>query len=50
MKKAVDAIASGVITPDDLYTDVLGLDQLDDAFAMISARPDGFIKALIKIK
>jgi threonine dehydrogenase-like Zn-dependent dehydrogenase len=47
IRGAVDAVASGVLDPRQLYTHTFGLDQLDKAFAMMRERPDGFLKALV---
>ncbi len=49
MKKAVDAIAQGVINPALLYTHSLPLDNLGRGFEMTAARPDGFMKALVQL-
>ena len=46
---AVDAVASGRLNPDDLYTHTYGLDQLDEALDATRDRPDGFLKALVTI-
>jgi threonine dehydrogenase-like Zn-dependent dehydrogenase len=47
MRAAVDAVASGRIDPDPLFTHKFPLDRLNDAIAMTRDRPDGFMKALI---
>lgn len=49
MQKAVDAVLSKLIDPSLLYTDTLTLDQLNKGFELTAGRPDGFMKALIKI-
>ena len=49
MQKAVDAVAAGILTPDDLYTDVLPLAELNRGFELTAARPEGFMKALIEL-
>ncbi|GGB79449.1 MDR/zinc-dependent alcohol dehydrogenase-like family protein [Dyadobacter sediminis] len=49
MQKAVEAVLNGDMDPTRLYTDVLPLDQLARGFEMTSARPDGFMKALVQI-
>jgi threonine dehydrogenase-like Zn-dependent dehydrogenase len=49
MKKAVEAVASGLIHPERLYTDVLPLDELNRGFELTASRPDGFMKALIQL-
>jgi threonine dehydrogenase-like Zn-dependent dehydrogenase len=47
MRRAVDAIASGMIDPSPLLTHRFGLDDVDVAFAATRDRPDGFLKALV---
>ena len=47
MQLAVDAVASGAVNPDPLYTHTFPLDRLDDALDAARARPDGFLKALV---
>ena len=47
MKAAVAAVAAGELDPRPLYTHILPLDQLPDAFRLMRARPDGFLKALV---
>lgn len=47
MRLAVEAVASGALDPSPLYTHVLPLDQLGDAFELMETRPDGFLKALV---
>lgn len=49
MQSAVDAVEKGIIHPDLLYTNILSLEQLNEGFEMTSSRPDGFMKALIKL-
>jgi threonine dehydrogenase-like Zn-dependent dehydrogenase len=49
MKKAMDAVANGILDPELLYTDVLPLEKLNKGFEMTATRPDGFMKALIKM-
>lgn len=49
MKQAVDAVVNGLIQPEQLYTDILPLDQLDRGFELTTKRPDGFMKALIQL-
>lgn len=49
MQMAIEAVKSGRINPQALYTHILSLDQLDEAFRMTVSRPDGFMKALVKI-
>ena len=47
MKAAVRAVASGELDPRPLYTHVLPLARLPEAFALMRERPDGFLKALV---
>ncbi len=50
MRAAVDAVAGGSLDPTPLYTHVLPLERLNDAFEMLDRRPDGFVKALVGIE
>ena len=47
MRAAVDLVASGQLDPRPLYTHVVSLEQLGQAFTLMRARPDGFFKALV---
>ena len=47
MKAAVRAVASGELDPRPLYTHILPLARLPEAFALMRERPDGFLKALV---
>jgi threonine dehydrogenase-like Zn-dependent dehydrogenase len=47
MQKAVDAVAAGILRPDELYTNVLPLSEINKGFALTQARPEGFMKALV---
>jgi threonine dehydrogenase-like Zn-dependent dehydrogenase len=47
MEAAVDAVASGWLDPDPLYTHRYSLDRLDEALDATRDRPPGFIKALV---
>jgi threonine dehydrogenase-like Zn-dependent dehydrogenase len=49
MQNAVDAVVNGVIRPEQLYTNVLPLQDLSKGFELTCARPDGFMKALIQL-
>ena len=49
MQKAMDAVVSGIITPEILYTDILPLEGLNRGFELTTSRPDGFMKALIQL-
>lgn len=48
MKKAIEAVISGQLHPDLLYTHFLTLENLDKAFDLLVKRPRGFIKAIVK--
>jgi threonine dehydrogenase-like Zn-dependent dehydrogenase len=47
MRGAVEAVMSGRLDPDPLYTHVLPLARLDDAFELLRTRPEGFVKAVV---
>jgi threonine dehydrogenase-like Zn-dependent dehydrogenase len=47
IREAVDAVSTGILDPAPLYTHTFPLDQLDQAFETMRARPDGFLKALV---
>lgn len=49
MQKAIEAVASGIITPEPLYTDVLPLSDVNKGFELTATRPDGFMKAIIQL-
>ena len=49
MRQAVRAVESGTINPRPLYTHEFALEQLGDALNMSAERPDGFMKALIRM-
>lgn len=49
MQRAVEAVEKGVINPEQLYTDFLPLDKLGEGFTKTHDRPDGFMKALIRM-
>ena len=49
MEEAVDAVASGKVDPLPLYTHTFPLEKIGEAFKTMAARPDGFIKAIIKL-
>ena len=48
MRAAVEAVAVGRLNPAPLYTHVLPLERIGEAFDLLAARPDGFFKALIR--
>jgi NADPH:quinone reductase len=47
MTQAAAAAAEGRLDPASLYTHVLPLARLDDAFRLVQQRPEGFVKALV---
>lgn len=47
MRTALGLAAAGQWQPWDLVTHTLPLDALDDAFTLMTARPDGFLKAVV---
>jgi threonine dehydrogenase-like Zn-dependent dehydrogenase len=48
MREAAAAVAAGRLDPQPLYTHEFGLARIDEAFATALARPDGFLKALVR--
>lgn len=49
MRAAVQAVASGELDPGPLYTHTFPLARLPEAFALLRARPEGFLKALVNM-
>jgi len=49
MKEAAAAIERGDLDPTPLYTHEFGLDQIGDAFTTMKERPNGFLKALVRL-
>jgi threonine dehydrogenase-like Zn-dependent dehydrogenase len=49
LREAVDAVASGRLDPAPLYTHGYPLERLGEALDATRDRPDGFLKALIRI-
>lgn len=49
MQEAVEAVCSGLLTPEALYTHTFALEEANEAFKMLTSRPDHFVKAIIKI-
>lgn len=49
MRQALKAVTEGLISPNELYTHTLDLDKISIGFDLLKNRPDGFVKALIKI-
>jgi threonine dehydrogenase-like Zn-dependent dehydrogenase len=47
MAAAVEAVADGRLDPAPLYTHVVGLERLGEAYEAMRTRPDGFLKALV---
>ncbi len=48
MQEAVEAVLSGRIDPQPLYTHTYPFEEIADAFQVLENRPDGFMKALIR--
>jgi threonine dehydrogenase-like Zn-dependent dehydrogenase len=48
MREAADAVARGALDPSPLYTHEFALDRLGEAFGTALARPEGFLKAIIR--
>ncbi|MFO7963011.1 MAG: zinc-binding dehydrogenase [Desulfobacterales bacterium] len=46
IRTAIEAVSTGRLSPDTLFTHTFRLDRLDDAFYMLERRPDNFLKAL----
>ncbi len=49
MARAVDAILGGELDPWDLITHTFPLDKLGEALAAVRDRPDGFVKAVVRM-
>ncbi len=49
MRTAAEAVSSGELDPQVLYTDILSLSEVSKGFELTKNRPDGFMKALIKM-
>jgi threonine dehydrogenase-like Zn-dependent dehydrogenase len=49
IRAAVEAVAAGALDPSSLYTHTFPLERLGEALAMTRDRPDGFMKALIRM-
>jgi NADPH2:quinone reductase len=49
MREAVEGVVAGRIKPGPLYTHTFGLERLGAALDMTRERPDGFLKALIRM-
>jgi threonine dehydrogenase-like Zn-dependent dehydrogenase len=49
LREAVEAVASGRLDPAPLYTHEYPLERLGDALDATRDRPDGFLKALVKV-
>ncbi|QFU18189.1 MDR/zinc-dependent alcohol dehydrogenase-like family protein [Microvirga thermotolerans] len=49
IREAVDAVASGCLDPTPLYTHTYPLERLGDALNDTRDRPDGFLKALVRL-
>jgi threonine dehydrogenase-like Zn-dependent dehydrogenase len=49
IRVAAEMVVEGKLSPSSLYTHHFALDRLDEAFEVMRARPDGFMKALVII-
>lgn len=49
IRDAVEAMSSGQLDPRPLYTHTFELEQIGAALEMARSRPDGFMKALIRM-
>lgn len=47
IRSAVAAVTAGRLSPLPLYTHVLPLERLGEAFELLQVRPEGFVKALV---
>jgi threonine dehydrogenase-like Zn-dependent dehydrogenase len=47
IRAAAAAVVAGQLDPSALYTHLLPLARLDDAFELVRTRPEGFVKALV---
>jgi len=47
LRSAVEAVRTGLLAPERLYTHTYSLDRLGDALAATATRPPGFVKALV---
>jgi threonine dehydrogenase-like Zn-dependent dehydrogenase len=47
MRKAIAAVEEGRLDPDPLFTHRFSLEQLNEGFRTLDARPDGFVKGLL---
>ncbi len=47
IRRAVEAVGTGIIDPGSLYTHVFPAERLAEALEMTRSRPDGFMKALV---
>lgn len=50
MREGVEAVASGQLDPDPLYTHRLPLERINEAFEAASERPEGFVKAIVTME
>jgi threonine dehydrogenase-like Zn-dependent dehydrogenase len=50
VERAISAVMDGRMDPFPLFTHQLSLRELDDAFELTRSRPDGFIKAVVRVE
>jgi threonine dehydrogenase-like Zn-dependent dehydrogenase len=48
MKAAAEWVAQGALATESLYTHAFPLENINDAFAALDERPEGFLKAWIQ--
>lgn len=48
MREAAEAVASGRLDPEPLYTHEFPLEKIGEAFRLLDERPEGFVKALVR--
>jgi len=49
MRRALELVEEGALDPSPLFTHRVSLDRLSDAFELLDKRPDGFMKALVRV-
>lgn len=47
MENAIEAVISGYLDPFALYTHIFKFEQLNDAFAALSSRPENYVKGIV---
>ena len=49
LRRAAEAVTTGRLAPASLYTHTYGLDELGEALEAARTRPEGFLKALVRM-